>query len=428
MVEKHGDSKGKKRQSGVFVQGCRCLLRLSEAFVKNAASDYLSSLDDDSADSLFNCLKRIGWWFADSGAPQKERLNLWLFRDGEAQHDSFGGFKQSQIETPAERIRDSIPCMKYAAEIMAFPCDCVALAAFIRRGMQDRGPYGIFKCVRDGLPPGFRPKIQQDDIQYLFHDTFKLERSRFKEFCVRFDGALLDEQLFKAAKQLDLPIIRLTLQDATFDATSDFKKVNSDVQKWLRLHQKSTMEAVWDRKDLPHGWEPKEDCSSDPNLAAYPNSKISTPAELCNWLNSWLQTMHESRKSGRPRADKVLNEIQRELRNSCRAFEALEISLPANFNDEPDDINRAEKQLKVLINTLTESMRDVQDAIPPKGKGVDAQPTFRVELLIEGRRILGENPTMGSNDFFFKIGGSRKVAQSLYRHITGKKKRMTRND
>jgi hypothetical protein len=50
------------------------------------------------------------------------------------------------------------------------------------------------------------------------------------------------------------------------------------------------------------------------------------------------------------------------------------------------------------------------------------------EAESEGRRILKNAPDMNSNNFVSKIGGNREAAQSLYRFITGKEKRGTRND
>ena len=62
------------------------------------------------------------------------------------------------------------------------------------------------------------------------------------------------------------------------------------------------------------------------------------------------------------------------------------------------------------------------------GKPVTTSSMWTPEAETEGRRILTADRTMSSNDFVDKVGGNRTVAQSLYRHITGKKKRATRTD
>ena len=72
-------------------------------------------------------------------------------------------------------------------------------------------------------------------------------------------------------------------------------------------------------------------------------------------------------------------------------------------------------------------------SVKPNRKGVSLQGADKSNpwsdaFEAEARRILNAEPDMGSNEFCSKVGGKRGTAQELYRLITGKKKRKTRND
>lgn len=103
--------------------------------------------------------------------------------------------------------------------------------------------------------------------------------------------------------------------------------------------------------------------------------------------------------------------------------EYLRVALNAEqFNDRPPS-EWFEGLFESAVQEQERRRRRERSIKTSEGSG-----TWTQGMELEGRRILQSNSQMCSNDFVRTVGGNRRIAQALFRHITGKAKRRTRTD
>lgn len=160
-----------------------------------------------------------------------------------------------------------------------------------------------------------------------------------------------------------------------------------------------------------------------PALAAFSDNDEMT-ATLCRAQSAALEfaaMMHN-----RPKLSTVPRE-EWTVPKYCRMFDELD-AIASALKVKAEELERA--NLVFRTETQREASSIVVKESKQTGKSVGhlGNNSWTPEAEKEGRRILKDNLEMGSNDFVGKIGGNRQVAQDLYRSITGKEKRRTRND
>lgn len=111
----------------------------------------------------------------------------------------------------------------------------------------------------------------------------------------------------------------------------------------------------------------------------------------------------------------------------CRMFDELD-AIASELKEKAEELERANLVFRTETQRETSSIVVEESKQTGTSAGHRGNNSWSPEAEKEGRRILKENREMGSNDFVGKIGGNRQVAQDLYRSITGKEKRRTRND
>ncbi len=140
-----------------------------------------------------------------------------------------------------------------------------------------------------------------------------------------------------------------------------------DRQTWLESIQEAMRVGIFERSELPSGWEPSVWGESSMD---WPRHPIENVENLRGWLSGWLGHVQSVNSGGswfNPEGS--LEGFRRELRNARRAMRALNITVPPGFDDQPTDIQEAERQLEGLIDGLTKSADEKQpEAIsdPPK--------------------------------------------------------------
>ncbi len=301
----------------------------------------------------------------------------WLFRN-DVTHPDF------DVVTPAERIQETVDGIaSMSSEIQIDVTSCLAVARFVRMKLRRTSQ------VETQLPLG--PRI---------HRSGSPDHTRFMVEDIRFDGDCLNDALNTAGIQLGLPQRQLTW-DAEFptDEYPADRIALGDVQRMLIGWLNVLETAIRERRELPSGWEP------DGNLL-WPKSPILNIEHLRAWLEKWLESFEitRSKTSGlllRPvskltlRPENYLEEIRRELRNSRRAMEEWGVPLPAGFDEDPADIHKAERQLKLLIDELSKPAGEM----PPE---VTGEPPKPVEPLAE---TLGKDKPAVEAEFIFRPDG-----------------------
>lgn len=329
------------------------------------AREYLTTLSDADANSLWKCLRRLGWWFPDDQQSPQERLVWWLFRGDVKRLDFSDGTERQRIETPEERLADAVRHLKSLTAAATIPSgSCLSVAGFVR------GVLGVLERNAQELPLG-HPFIQCGSP-----DDFRFDISR-----IRFDGECLNDAMNAAAIQLDLPPGRLEWQDATGHPFTTERRAFADV-RWLFTGWRDVLEReIQTRGELPPGWEATD--------TTWPDCPIKTVEHLRDWLSSWLGGIHQARSSSRSNPESYFDDVQRELRNARRSMRAWGIPLPPEFNDQPADIHEAERQLELLIDAAADGDETTEATSEPP-KPVERQ----TETLAGGEGAGGGQPQL----------------------------------
>ncbi len=331
------------------------------------AREYLTTLSDPDANSLWKCLRRLGWWFPDDQQSPQERLVWWLFRDDVTRLDFSDGTERRRIETPEERLADAIRHLKSLAGAATIPSgSCLIVAGFVR-------------CVlrvleRNELPLGCQ------FLQCGSPDDFRFDVCR-----IRFDGECLNDAMNAVAIQLDLRPGRLDWQDATGHPFTTERRAFADVLHLFTGWRDELEREIQARGELPPGWEATD--------STWPDCPIKTVEHLRERLSSWLRGIHQARSSSRSNPENYLDDVQRELRNARRATRAWGIALPTEFNDKPADIHEAERQLELLIDGLAPPAGDVKaeaTSEPPETVEPQAGTLVSVPALSEKQYLILE--------------------------------------
>ena len=331
--------------SDLIVRGQLTVLKLIEANQNGKAREYLEQLCDDRASALLQCLRRLGWWFPDSPTPPQQRLISWLFRDDETQLDHSGDTEIQRVVTPDIRLNEAVDGVESLADRLNFPGNCcVAVLAYVRAILNKTGRHELplYPRSKRGWPKEFKPTNSPGELRNVTNDPVWLEMTRFEEFCIRFDGELMNAELMAAADGLRFPAVALSLPQTTGDPLNDEVYVRKELVRWLESWRDGLTRTAWERNELPSGWE-----ASDLGL---PTTLIQNVRHLRAWLESWLNSIHQSRSGAWVTPELYLDDVQRELRNTRRAVRAWGVSLPPDFDDKPDNIHEAERQLETLID------------------------------------------------------------------------------
>jgi hypothetical protein len=242
-------------------------------------------------------------------------------------------------------MKEAVDGVEFLADRLTFlPNCCLSLLAYVRGLLSetDRHNPPLFPRARRGWPNEFTQENSPVGMRNVTHDPVWLEMTRFDEFCLRFDGALINAELMAAAEKIKLPVAPLSLPETTGEPWNDELYVSRELVRWLESWRDGLTRTAAERKELPGGWEPRE--------SEWPHSIIQTPEHLREWLKSWLNGIHQARASIFNNAESYLDDVRRELRNTRRAAREWGLSLPDGFNQTPGDIHEAETQLENLID------------------------------------------------------------------------------
>ena len=312
---------------------------------------------DTDANSLWKCLKRLGWWFPDDQQSTQERLVGWLFRDDVTRLDFSDGMERYRVETPEERLADATEGIESLARAVTIQADsCLAVASYVLALLSETGRNNppLYTRWRRDWPNAFRRENPNGGMRNVTNDPVYHEEMRFDEFRFRFDGELLDAALSAAATRLGLPSGRLKFREATGHPLNDELYARRDLVSWLESWRDGIMRTAWEQQELPFGWEPRD--------TTWPDCPIQNVEHLREWLSSWLAGIHRARSSSRGSPELYLDDFQRELRNARRASreKTWGFSLPTEFDDKPADIHEAERQRELLIDGFTMPAGDVK--------------------------------------------------------------------
>ena len=331
--------------SELYIRGQLAVLRLNHQHKNGTSREYLAQLGDDEAGVIVQFLKRLGWWFPESSTPAQERLIFWLFRDDQTQLDFERDKEVHRVVTAENRLKDAVDGVEIIGAGLTFPPTCcLSMLRYVRRLLEATGRHNpplFCRTMRD-WPNEFRPENGPGGFRNVTQDPVWLEMTRVEEFCLRFDGTLINAELMAAAEKIQLPGAPLCLPETTGEPWNDELYVSRELVRWLESWRDGLARTAAERKELPGGWEPRE--------SEWPHSIIQTPEHLREWLKSWLNGIHQARASIFNNAESYLDDVRRELRNTRRAAREWGLSLPDGFNQTPGDIHEAETQLENLID------------------------------------------------------------------------------
>ena len=375
MVDSCLDTEGLFLDS-VLDEAALVVIRLRSVLAdgEDTARAYLTTLPPLEADSLGRCLKRLGWWLPDDKGSVQDLLVWWLFLDDVTRMEVIDGQECHRRATPQDRIRQAVDGIIGMASAATIPAEsCLAVARFVRTtlewmnqgGMQLPLERGVRQC---GTPAHIRYASEGriGDGCIIFDGPLATTQAISD---IRFDGECLNNALNAAASQLGLP--PKGLEWRTSKEYTAVVRAYKDVESLLTHWGMVLDEQIQTRKELPPGWEFIQGSTAWPQRA-WPMSPIQNVEQLRGWLSGWLGTIHKVRASSSgfvASPDNYLDYIRRELRNSLRAMEDWGLPLPAEFDEDPADIHKAERQLKLLIDGPLKPVDEVKPEAtsePPK--------------------------------------------------------------
>lgn len=279
-------------------------------------------------------------------------------------------------ETPEERLQSAVTSIIALWQSSSIPSDsCLAAARSLRNLLSlmrngNNPPLGNL-TIRCGWPCRTRKSENSNTggLRNVMKDEEYLDRALLIAYCARFDGESLNAIMLDVAGSLGLSPIRLRFRDEDghpFDRELyAFKDVANWLEDWIRVLESE----IWNRSEIPYGW--------DVGKHVWPNNPITEVSHLRDWLSSWLEGVHRERTRGEfANPERYLGDIQRELRNARLTMRIWKITAPTGFDDDPRDIHEAERQLELLIDSLTElnekSRIALQSMLNAAQKKVDA--------------------------------------------------------
>ena len=113
----------------------------------------------------------------------------------------------------------------------------------------------------------------------------------------------------------------------------------------LRSFYSQIVQMAEETRELPRSWEP--------HLDGRLPLPVRNPSDLVIYLVPFNMTLDSYRSLGRVVPEWLFQEFQRGLRNVRRAFNSFGLADTPTLNDDPANINQAEKQLELLDKWFT---------------------------------------------------------------------------
>ncbi len=155
-----------------------------------------------------------------------------------------------------------------------------------------------------------------------------------------------------------------------------FCKQREDLQDWLQQCCRSVLQAARNRSELPRGWEIHDDLEID-----WPSFPLSTPNDLCVWLESRLQRFFELRDTTSDQTT-CLRIGQRDLRNARRTLVKLNRDVPEYLMQEPLSTFDVESCLTQLVEHLSRvtTSTSAESTLPEKNIAPEDQTNGTIQV------------------------------------------------
>jgi hypothetical protein len=311
--------------------GVLLLARLSAAHEKGESRDYLESLSDDDAALLWQCVVGQGWWEVSGCSCDQQRLIGWFFLEGIDFYPEVDGQRVKRLETPEDRLSRAIEGLCTLQQHLKIPTKS-CLGVYRRLHSLFSEDYLIGNASRVRSQPG-SPFQLDDDVEQVY-----------------FDDRVIGDSINRASRLMGLSDTYVSgmkwIQANQHHPFVKRAKAHERIRDAIAACRATWKAEIFARNELPKGWELEA-----PSIP----SPITDVDGLRRWLSEWLDGIHGARtpsNSWSLEPEGFLCHVKRELRNSRRAMRDWGISRPEWFDDNPESIEDAERQLELLIDEL----------------------------------------------------------------------------
>lgn len=310
------------------------LLQMVAANEAGELEKSIEALDAEGARNLWHCLRRFGWQSPEDADDFKSNIDWWL--------------QSEDIEkaTVLERLEDAIGCIDALQERVSWlPASlCEAFSEF---RTWSAGPSIVSSALRDterriwGLDLG--PLSTDDKLFKFFFDDEITSRivtaaaGRLNQIDLAYSPSIVSEL---EGREADPRVFVWWARDKWKDALEGI------VGKWRA--------GIFETEELVRGWE----------IGSWGEIRpVGSQIELREWLSDWLDFIHEvrARQTAGDEPATYLEDIQRELRNTRQALRKWKLPVPLCLNDDPQNIDEAERRLEHLIDGLGQAEKTQHD-------------------------------------------------------------------